>query len=259
MQLDGPQRVVGAVRQPELHGTPEGGRIATHGLAMLVEHVAEPLDRRDIGISGVGGRRLRGDPDIGAPRDDAQPAPLAVARQPQRWMRLLHRLRVGHGVRELVVRAGERGARLRPQRRQHLARFVEPLHPLTRSQLRHAEHGLDVGVTAGAESQIEPSTADVVDGDGHLGQHAGVPVGIAGDERADAYSPSRLCHRGERRPGLEDVTGALASHRGEVVEQPAAVESTVVGDRPHLAQCVDADMLLGRLQAERKWLHLHSY
>ncbi|HEY2983103.1 MAG TPA: hypothetical protein VGJ38_03045, partial [Jatrophihabitantaceae bacterium] len=76
--------------------------------------MAEPLYRRDVGIGGVGSRRLRRDPDVGVHCDDAQPAPLTVACQPRRRTRPLHRLRVGHGVRELGVRAGECGVRLRP-------------------------------------------------------------------------------------------------------------------------------------------------
>ena len=69
-------------------------------------------------------------PMVGVPRGDLERHLLAAAADHQLGMRTLHGLGCQRRVAQLVVAALERGLVLRPERLEHLARFVEAREPL---------------------------------------------------------------------------------------------------------------------------------
>ena len=89
--------------------------------AVLVEH------------DGLAGDLLDGPddvPDVGVFGDDAQRQAFAGAADPDRWMRTLHRLRVGDRVDQREVSTVERRPLLGPQLPADGQRLVEPADPL---------------------------------------------------------------------------------------------------------------------------------
>ncbi len=80
-------------------------------------------------------------------------------------------------------------------------------------------------------------------------------IDVAGHQRADPYVRGHLGHGGQQGPRLEDVARAGASHGNEVVEEPEAVEATLVGGPPELTELVDRGVLLGGFQADGQFRH----
>ena len=118
-------------------------------------------------------------------------------------MRLLDGLGRKRRLYEVVVGAGEARVVFRPQLGDDGERFPETLRALL-----GAVEGNAVGVMlellpAGANAEVEPAAAHVIDGRRHLRQHRGIPVGVAGDEDAEP-NPLRLRREGgKQRPRFE--------------------------------------------------------
>ena len=119
---------------------------------------------------------------------------------------------------------------LGPQPPDHGARFGEAPHGVGEVVVGQAVRFIlapgprDGGPRACADTEVEPSAGDDVDGRGDLGQHRGRPEAVAGHEQAEAQS---LGLRGEGReqcPAFEDRSVRVAADRHEVIEQPRMLD-----------------------------------
>src|SRR5215210_2493152 len=113
---------------------------------------------------------------------------LAAAPDPERWVGLLHALRLVYGPVYRVELALEDRLVLGPHAVNYLASLPEHPHPH-----RYLGEAVAVGaplvlVPAGAEPEEEPPIAHHVDRRGHLGQERRVAVAVAGDHLADLHS-----------------------------------------------------------------------
>ena len=179
-------------------------------------------------------------PLVGVLGDDAQHALLAAAADQDR-QRVLHRLRFADRVGELVVLAVEGGRGLAQQAVQDLQGLDETVQqPLHRGQLDAVLLVL-VDLPAGADAEGEAAAGDLVDGGRHVGQHGRVPVGVAVDQRADAYTGHHRAERGDQRAALQGrqvrrPAGARVGHEvvGDVDAVPAG-RRRVPGHVEHLA------------------------
>ena len=79
---------------------------------------------------------------------------------------------------------------------------------------------------AGADSELEPSTRNVIDARGHLRLQRRVAVLHRGDEDAESDLRRISCESGEERPRLEAVSvGRSARAAEEMVAHPEGAES----------------------------------
>ena len=210
--------LVWLVRDQQRHvdRPPEALGIAPDGGAVLVEDGA--LAGHDLGAA----------PDvpvIGVLGHDAQGHALAAAADHQLGMRLLHGLGIEGRVRELVVLAVEGAAPLRPQRVEYFARLVQPLEPLAQRVEGDAVGFVLVLLPARAEAEDEPTARDDVDLGRHLGDHGGMPVGVAEHDRPHAHARDQRGQGTQRAPRLEHRALALLRVRDEVVGHAGDVPS----------------------------------
>jgi len=136
-------------------------------------------------------------------------------------VRLLRALRVVARILELVVLPVERGGLLRQQANQHFAVFFESVTALSRGAEFDAVGTGLLLVPARADAQFEPAVGDDVQGRGHVGEHRGMPVVDAGDQRAQPQPFGGLRQCGQGRPALKAGSGRVGEDRIEVVESPA--------------------------------------
>src|SRR5205085_8751940 len=107
----------------------------------------------------------------------------------------------------------------------------------------------------GADAEDEPASAQVVDRACHVGEELRVPVGVAGDEHAEAR-PARLAgHRGEQRPAFEVRPVRLAEQRVEVVPRPDRVDPELVRLPPGGTEFLDRAVLRAELDADAERAH----
>ena len=180
-------------------------------------------------------------PVVRALGHDAQRDLLAAAADHQLGMRLLHRLGIERRVGELVVAALEGGAALRPQRRDDLARLVQPLQPLAQGIERNAVRLVLVLLPAGAEAEQQPPARDDVDLRGHLGHDGRVAVGVAEHDRAHAHARHQRGQRAERAQRFQHraltllrVGQEVIGHAGDVPARRLQVFPEVQDARPRL-------------------------
>ena len=141
---------------------------------------------------------------------------------------------------------------LAPQPLDHRARLREGIDGVC-----EVEVGQAVGVVlaaglrharprAGADSEVEPSAGDDVDGGGDLGQHRRGAQAVAGHQQAEAQPPGLGRDRREQRPALVDRSEAVPPDRHQMVEQPCVLDfGNGVGLVPHTHEVGVVD-LLGR-------------
>jgi hypothetical protein len=158
-------------------------------------------------------------------------------------------VRLGHGALQVVVPALERRARLRPQRPDDRQGLLQPVGPVPAGAELQAQHGVLVLGPSGADAELQPAAAEMIDGHRHLRQDPRVAVGVADHRAADPDPGGQLGHRGQHGPGLEDRAVVALAESGEVIHDPAAVEARLVGEPPEPAQLVDG-RVLGELEAE---------
>ena len=89
------------------------------------------------------------------------------------------------------------------------------------------------------DAEDEPAVPQLVDRPGHLGEQLGVPVRVAGDQAAEVRLAGVDRHRGEQRVRLVVGGVGIPVEREEVVPDPDAVGTHVVGRLPRGAQLVD--------------------
>src|SRR6266540_1571339 len=118
-------------------------------------------------------------------------APAALPADPDRRMRLLHGLWVVGRVLEPVVAALERHVVLCEQETQNLDALLETIHPLGDRRERYAELAMLRLVPRGTDRALDAAAGEVIDGDDLRGQHGGMSMRHAGDERAEPYARGR--------------------------------------------------------------------
>src|SRR6266545_3736651 len=197
--------------------------IAPDGRAVLVEDL--PLLRENV-------RAAPDVPVVGPARDDLERHLFAAAADHELGARLLDRLRHERRVVELVVLALEGRALLGPEHVQDLAGFIQTLEPLAHRIERQAVGLVLVLLPAGANAADEPATRDDVYVGRHLGQHRGMAVGIARDDRPDPHPLGERGQRRERRPALEHVADPVGGVRHEVVGDARRVPAGLLGVAP---------------------------
>ena len=100
----------------------------------------------------------------------------------------------------------------------------------------------------GPDAELQSSTREVVDRHSQLGQQGWIPVRVARHHGAETHPAGCLRDRGLQRPTLVDrAVGADGADRGQVVEDPDVVESSLVGDLPDIAKRLDRGVLTGVL------------
>src|SRR5262245_35833323 len=107
-------------------------------------------------------------------------------------MRSLDGFRCKRRFFEIVIRAGKRTALLGKQKRQHLDRFAELLRSAASRGKWNAVRLMLSLIPPCAEAENESSITYMIDGCSHFGEQRRIAVGIAGDQRSDAYL-FRLC------------------------------------------------------------------
>jgi hypothetical protein len=79
---------------------------------------------------------------------------------------------------------------------------------------------------------------EIINGGSHIGEHGGMAVVDAGDQRAEPQPLGGLGQRGQRAPAFQTGAGGIGEDRIEVIEGPAGlVDVDVVGglpDRKHV-------------------------
>jgi hypothetical protein len=105
----------------------------------------------------------------------------------QHRQRILDRLGLALGVRDLVVAALERGALTAQQPVDDLDGLCEPVDAGAGRREGDAVGVVLVALPAGAHTERELAPAHVVGGDRHVGDDGGMSVGVAVDEGADPH------------------------------------------------------------------------
>src|SRR5271167_4438810 len=114
---------------------------------------------------------------------------------------------------------------------------------------------------SGAEPQVEPATAHLIERRGHLRREARVAVGVAVDQRADTRTLGVLAERTQKRPAFHARAGRVGHEdRIEMIECPERVVAPAVGLAPEGAQLLPFDVLLSGLnsKADRMLVHWFS-
>src|SRR5579859_650461 len=231
----------------ELHRAPDLRRVAADRRARLLEHSDEPARPLRVAPGRVPHVGVTGyEPDRGLPR----------RADPDRRVRLLHRLRVRDRVLHTVVAAVEVRALLRPEGLDDAQRLAEPADAMVQA-FEPVHLVLDLG-PGRADAELQATARQVIDGDRLLGQQGGVSIRVAGDQAADADALGRFGHRGLERPALVDrPVGAALPDGGEMVEVPNMVEARLVRYAPDGPQGLDGRVLSRELEAETQWM-VHS-
>jgi len=135
---------------------------------------------------------------------------------------------------------------------QHDCALLELVEAILDRQERHPERAELMLVPAGAESDLRPPAAQMVDRHGGLTEHARVAVPDAEDEAADADAGRRGGECRHRRDALERRSRRVGEvgDRVEVVPDRAPVEAGVVGEPPEPAELVEAAVLWPRVDPE---------
>jgi hypothetical protein len=104
-------------------------------------------------------------------------------------------------------------------------------HSLADGREVEAESGVLLLVPGGADAEDGAAAGDHVEGGDHLGEQRRVPVGHAGDERAEPDALRAGGERAEQRVALEDglVRTAQRGQLPEMVHHPHRLESAVLG------------------------------
>ena len=97
--------------------------------------------------------------------------------------------------------------------------------------------------------------ADVVDGAGHVGEQVRVAIRVARDERAETRVARFGGEGREQRVGLEVLGVGIAVQGIEVVPDPDAVDSELVGGQPRGSQRVDRRGLRMQLDTDFETRH----
>ena len=203
------------------------------GLARHVEQVHagdEGVGRRgvvehDRALAGeVLGAHERDVPRVAVPAGQLQTDLLARRADPD--VRAgLHRLGVAAGVGEREELALEVGHVLGEQQPDALDRLGHAPQSHRRRLERDAVGLVLPHVPAGAQAQLEPAVAEVVDGGRRVGQHRRMAVAGGVDERADPRPGGERGQRGVARDALEAVAVERRRRRVEVVPDADPVEA----------------------------------
>src|SRR5919201_1143426 len=105
-------------------------------------------------------------------------------------------------------------------------------------------------VPRGADGQLEPAMAGVIDRNGLGGHDRRMAVGHAGHEQAQADTLGGRSQRGQGRHAFEAVARALAVHRDEMIEPPHALEAQLFREPRARDDFVELQPLLSDIQAE---------
>ena len=123
----------------------------------------------------------------------------------------------------------ERRVVLGEQQSQDLDPFLEAVHALGSRGEGDAELAVLRVVPRGPHRALHASAGEVIDRDDLGGEHRGVPVGHARDERAEPHARGLAGEPREQRPRLERRAAGITVERLEVVEGPDAVEAGILG------------------------------
>ena len=145
--------------------------------------------------------------------------------------------------------AREVGDLLAQQAADRLDRLLEEVEPLAGRRERDAVGGVLVERPPGAEPEVGPPAGQVVDrGDG-VGQHGGVPVAGAVDERPDPHPGGVAGEGGVAGDGLVALV-AVEVGGVEVVPDRDPVEPVVLDAGPEVAELVDRGVLQAGVHPE---------
>ena len=75
-----------------------------------------------------------------------------------------------------------------------------------------------------AESDLEAAVRGNIERGRHVGEHGGVPVGVAGDQHPEPDPVHDSAERRQHRPSFEHRAGAVTEDGVEMVERPPGVE-----------------------------------
>jgi hypothetical protein len=145
----------------------------------------------------------------------------------------LDRRGVLHDAVEPVVRPGEAGRALGPERPRDLERLLQALEAdRGRLEIPPAVGLVLPLVPAGAEAQDRAPAADQIERRRHLDRHRGVAVGHTEDELAEADAPGDRRDRAQRGEAFQhrlgDRVAGVAAFVEEVVVEPERVEACLV-------------------------------
>ena len=187
--------------------------------------------RRVLQAGGSGGDGVRGEqrrvPRVGEPAGHAEQR-IPPAADPERGPWLLQRPRtVGDAVAR-VPAAGERPAL--PHARHHLEGLGQPLGALGPLQPRVAERVVLGAVAAGADPEVQPAVAQVVQGGRRAGQPRRVPERLGQHQRAAPDRGRGQQHGGEGRPRLPHRAPRRHRNDPQVVLDPDGVVPERLGE-----------------------------
>ncbi len=179
-------------------------------------------------------RRAEGVDLVGEPRRERREAGLDAASQDERRMGLLQRTGQSGQSAQLETRSTVVEGIFGPRPDDDLDLLGEKLEPLFRVEEREPVLDVLAFVPTCAHPDVDASSRDVVDGDGHPGKHARVAEGRRRHERAE---PDSVRHRGEPRecrPGVER-SGLRADDGRVVIRSEEPFETMLLGEacQPH--------------------------
>src|SRR5262249_43857996 len=178
------------------------------------------------------------------PRNHSQHQLLTRTSYHQRRPRPLKRFRIASSTAESIILAVEIYGVLGPQPLDNLDRFVTTIDSLSGGVKRNIERTVLQFKPAGTQSHYQTTSAGVIQCSGHLRQHRGVSVGIAGDQDPNLRHRCFRCERSEPDPTLEARSCRVGKDRKEMIEQPCGVVSELLDQFPGGTQILPGCHLL---------------
>ena len=199
-------------------------------------------------------------PHVGMLGDDLEQRFFSTPADHQRNARLLQRLGITDGIRHAVLLALEGGFVLGEHAGDDLTCFVEPLETSAKIFEVDPEAAMLQLVPAGAQAEIEPAAACVIERGGHLRGQARVAIGVAVDERTDTGAPGVLAERAQQCPVLHAGAGGVGREdRIEMIERPERVIAPGVEFRPDVAHPLPSYVLLPGLESKSNRMPGHLF
>src|SRR5579863_9487954 len=112
---------------------------------------------------------------------------------------------------------------------------------------------------SGAETQVEPAAAYLIERRGHLRGETRVAIGVAIDQRADTRTLGVLTKRAQYRPTFHARGGRVGyENRIKVIECPQRVISPTIGLTSKAAHLFPFDILLSGLHSKANRVFVHT-
>ena len=128
--------------------------------------------------------------------------------------------------------------------------LFEAIHPLRCRWERDAKFAMFRLVPRGADGAFDATRGQVIDRDDFRGQHGRVSVCHTSDERAEPHAGRLASESGEQCPRLQRRPLRICVERLEVVEEPDAIESRILGEPSARNDLFPCELMLRHVQTE---------